>query len=160
MKPFFKIYYSPAFQSAQLDRRRIALPPSLRALSGRTILFMTDLHSSPMFPPRALERLIAQANALRPNLVLLGGDLAETARDQAEALPLLGQINAPLGVYTVMGNNDSQHPQIGGRALTDCLRDAGITTLIDSEAVIPVDGCRIRIAGLNEYDRMTRAETP
>ena len=160
MKPFFKIYYSPAFQSAQLDRRKISLPPSLRALSGRTILFMTDLHSSPMFPPRALERLIAQANALRPDLILLGGDLAETARDQAEALPLLMQLNAPLGVYTVMGNNDSHHPQIGGRALTDCLRDAGIITLIDSEAAVPANGCRIRIAGLDVYDRKTRAASP
>lgn len=160
MKPFFRVYYSPAFQSAQLDERRIALPSSLRALKSRTILFMTDLHASAMFPPRALETLIDQANALRPDLLLLGGDLAETARDQAEALPLLLRLKVPLGVYTVMGNNDSQHPQIGGRALTDCLRDAGIITLIDSEAVIPVDGCRIRIAGLNEYDRMTRAETP
>lgn len=160
MKPFFRVYYSPAFQSAQLDRRRIALPPSLRALKSRTILFMTDLHASPMFPPRALERLIDQANALRPDLALLGGDLAETAQDQAEALPILARLSAPLGVYTVMGNNDYQHAQINGRALTDCLRDAGIKTLIDSEAVIPVDGCRIRIAGLNVYDKKTRAESP
>ena len=78
MKPtLFKLYYSPAFQAAQLDRRRIALPPALHALSGRSILFMTDLHSSRMFPPRALEQLIDQANALRPDLVLLGGDLAD-----------------------------------------------------------------------------------
>lgn len=160
MKPFFKIYYSPAFQSAQLDRRRSALPPSLRALSGRTILFMTDLHSSPMFPPCALERLIAQANALHPDLILLGGDLAETECDQAEALPLLAQLDAPLGVYTVMGNNDYHHTQINGRALTDCLLDAGIITLIDSEAAIPAAGCRIRIAGLNVYDRKTRAASP
>ena len=111
MKPFFRVYYSPAFQSAQLDERRIALPPSLRALKSRTILFMTDLHASVLFPPRALEALINQANALRPDLVLLGGDLAETARDQAEALPLLGRLNAPLGVYTVMGNNDYHHAQ-------------------------------------------------
>lgn len=160
MRPLFRIYYSPAFQSAQLDRRRIVLPPSLRALKGRTILFMTDLHSSPMFPPRALERLIDQANALRPDLALLGGDLAETAQDQAEALPILARLSAPLGAYAVMGNNDYHHTRVEGRALTDCLRDAGITALIDSEAVIPLNGCRIRIAGLNVYDRKTRAESP
>ena len=43
MKQPFGFYYSPAFQSAQLDERRISLLPSLRALSGRIILFMTDL---------------------------------------------------------------------------------------------------------------------
>ena len=161
MKPtLFKLYYSPAFQAAQLDRRRIALPPALHALSGRSILFMTDLHSSRMFPPRALEQLIDQANALRPDLVLLGGDLAETARDQAEALPLLARLAAPLGVYTVMGNNDYHHPQLNGRPLADCLRDAGIGTLIDSEAAIAADGCRIRLAGLDTYDHKTHASQP
>ena len=160
MKQPFGFYYSPVFQSAQLDERRISLLPSLRALSGRTILFMTDLHASAFFPPRALERLIAQANALQPDLMLLGGDLAESARDQAESLPLLARLDAPLGVYTVMGNNDYHHTRLGGRALTDCLRDAGIATLIDSEAVIPVSGCRIRIAGLDVYDRKTRAASP
>ena len=113
-----------------------------------------------MFPPRALERLIAQANALQPDLVLLGGDLAETARDQIEALPLLRCLAAPLGVYTVMGNNDYHHTQLGDRALNDCLREAGIITLVDSEVIIPVNGCRIRIVGLDEYDSKTRSLSP
>ena len=70
--------------------------------------------------------LIDQANALRPDLARLGGDLAETAQDQAEALPILARLSAPLGAYAVMGNNDYHHTRIEGRALTDCLRDAGI----------------------------------
>ena len=160
MRSFFGIYYSPAFQSAQIDRRWIVLPPPLRALNGRTILFMTDLHSSNFFPPCALEKLVKQANDLQPDLVLLGGDLAETASDQIEALPLLARLKAPLGVYTVMGNNDYHHTQVGERALSDCLMDAGIAVLINSETAIAVDGCNIRIAGLDVYDHVSRRTMP
>ena len=52
----FRIDYGPAFRAAQLERRTLSVPAALRAFDGRSILFMTDLHVSRMFPEAALRR--------------------------------------------------------------------------------------------------------
>lgn len=147
-----KIYTGSAFSQAQLERRQILLPPSLRWLRGRSLLFMTDLHVSASFPLSALARLVDQANALKPDLILLGGDLAETAEDQLAALPYLASLKAPLGRYTVLGNNDYHHMTINGRPIHECLRDAGVETLVDQQAILPLPGGRIMLAGLDVYN--------
>lgn len=149
-----RLDFSPAFQQAQLDRRQISLPPSLCALKGRSILFMTDLHVSAMFPLKALKRLIDQANTLAPDLILLGGDLAESAEWQEAALPYFDALKAPLGKYAVLGNNDYEHMTIHSRLSTECMQDAGVQTLVENQAEIDAGGCRLLIAGLDVYNSL------
>lgn len=82
--------------------------PRLRAA------ILADLHAGP--PTMTVERvrkIVAQTNALRPDIVLLLGDYGSTARRvtwkpyaPAEVAPALGELRAPLGVHAVAGNHD------------------------------------------------------
>jgi uncharacterized protein len=74
---------------------------------GLKILLVTDVHLGPFLRPAALERVFERLLSARPDLVLLGGDLA-TAR--IEEFPpgaaAFRTLRAPLGVFAVLGNHD------------------------------------------------------
>lgn len=77
------------------------------------ILLLSDIHvAGPDMPPARLARLVASFNRLRPDLVLIAGDLVSEKRTAthiytaAEVVAPLGQIRAPLGVVVTPGNHD------------------------------------------------------
>ncbi|MBR3504726.1 MAG: metallophosphoesterase [Clostridia bacterium] len=154
--PFFRLYYGPAFRAAQIERRTLHVPAALGAFDGKTLLFMSDLHMSDMFPEAAMERLLAQAGALRPDVLLIGGDLAETEAYQARAVEMLGKLRPELGTFAVVGNNDGKRLKRRGAVLPAALRRAGITPLIDAEASVETPGGRLIVAGLNALIERTR----
>ncbi|QMW21965.1 metallophosphoesterase [Sandaracinobacteroides saxicola] len=78
-----------------------------------TVALLSDTHSGHPDMPRArLERIVAQANALRPDLILLAGDYhggktLDWPRTKLEtALNPFAALRAPLGVFAVLGNHD------------------------------------------------------
>jgi uncharacterized protein len=57
-----------------LERRTIRLPRVPPALDGFRIALMSDHHLFPLTPRELVEQAVEQANALHPDLILLGGD--------------------------------------------------------------------------------------
>jgi predicted MPP superfamily phosphohydrolase len=78
-----------------------------RALDGLSIVQLTDIHVGPTIGREFIEDLVAQANALKPDLVAITGDLVdgsvESLRDQVAPL---AQLKARHGVYFVTGNHE------------------------------------------------------
>ncbi|WP_086608213.1 metallophosphoesterase [Erythrobacter donghaensis] len=105
-----------------------ALP---RATPPVRIALLADIHvAGPDMPPERLARIVAQVNALKPDLIVIAGDLISEKRTAthiytaAEVVAPLGKLSAPLGVVVVPGNHDhwsgweaisaelARHPQI------------------------------------------------
>jgi predicted MPP superfamily phosphohydrolase len=87
------------------------LPPGTRL----KVLLLSDTHyGRPDMPAARLRAIVAQANALKPDLILLAGDY-----NGGKLVPLPGKphlepavepfarLKAPLGVFAVMGNHDT-----------------------------------------------------
>ena len=77
------------------------------------LLLLSDIHvAGPDMPPERLTRIVAQLNRLRPDLVLIAGDLVSEKRSAthiytaAEVVAPLGKLRAPLGVVVAPGNHD------------------------------------------------------
>jgi predicted MPP superfamily phosphohydrolase len=77
------------------------------------IVLLSDIHvSGPDMPPGRLERIVGQVNALRPDLVLIAGDLVSDKRTAtrfyptAEAIAPLGGLRPRLATVAVPGNHD------------------------------------------------------
>lgn len=86
------------------------LPPGSPRL---TIALLSDIHvAGPDMPPERLERIVGQVNALKPDLVLIAGDLvsekgtATHVYTPEEIVAPLARLKAPLGVFAVPGNHD------------------------------------------------------
>jgi uncharacterized protein len=87
-----------------------ALPTGTKPV---TIALLADIHvAGPDMPPERLAEIVAQVNALKPDLVAIAGDLVSEKRtatkvySAAEVVAPLGQLAAPLGVVVVPGNHD------------------------------------------------------
>lgn len=77
------------------------------------ILLLSDTHvAGPDMPPERLARIVGELNALKPDLVLIAGDLVSEKRTAtriytaAEVVAPLGKLRAPLGVVVSPGNHD------------------------------------------------------
>jgi len=94
---------------ARIERTQLRIPlQSLpEALRGFRIVQISDLHIGNAFEGAKLERLIEDVNSLDRHLIALTGDIFDF--DPASVEPgakVLGGLNAPFGVYAVLGNHD------------------------------------------------------
>jgi predicted MPP superfamily phosphohydrolase len=78
-----------------------------------TIALLSDIHAgSPYFGLQTIERVVGAVNEARPDLVLLAGDYVVSGIPGGRFVPpeelaeVLRGLEAPLGVYAVLGNHD------------------------------------------------------
>lgn len=126
-----------------------------RTLPGCTIAVLSDLHFGASEEPAA-DKALLLLREIRPDLILLAGDyVAWGSRGDAyeRALDFLAKLEAPLGVYGVLGDADRTYSrrscefchQAGSGAPTKRHR---VAFLKNESRVIAVPGGALRIVGL------------
>jgi hypothetical protein len=86
----------------------VRLPGLPERLDGTVLVAMSDLHLGTFRGERWLAARVEQVLALRPDLVVLLGDLFEGhGPPRQDLIPALGNLSAPLGVWAVAGNHES-----------------------------------------------------
>ncbi|HEY7791780.1 MAG TPA: metallophosphoesterase [Vicinamibacterales bacterium] len=141
--------YSAARHDLDITRATLAvrdLPPALR---GLRIALITDFHRSETVSHEQIAGAAAQANALRPDLIVLGGDYV-TLRDPRYITPAadaLADLRAPAGVFAVLGNHDDD------RDMPAALEKQGFTVLKDARTRITVRGEPLELAGVRFWTR-------
>jgi hypothetical protein len=77
------------------------------SLSGYRVVQLSDLHVGALLGGDFVAELVERSNALRPDLVVLTGDLVDGAvRNLAAELEPLRRLRARDGVYVVLGNHE------------------------------------------------------
>ncbi len=124
----------------------IELPRLPAAFDGLSIAFLTDFHAGDTASIDFIEHAIARTNALKPDLILLGGDyITKGTRYLPSTREILRELRAPLGVYGVLGNHDYWDDPDRVRSM---LAKAGIADVTNSGRWIMREGSRLRIAGV------------
>ncbi|MFM8322645.1 MAG: metallophosphoesterase, partial [Chloroflexota bacterium] len=88
---------------------RVAVPRLPPAFEGLKILQLSDLHYGPYMPLELFEWLVRRANALEKDIIVLTGDYVHrstTPHPEDEIWGVLSKLQAPGGVYAVLGNHD------------------------------------------------------
>lgn len=97
----------PFNEALLLTRQRMTIeleiPPEL---DGLKICQLSDLHFTGEVDLRYFERVVKEANQFEPDLVVITGDLIDNAKCIDWIPKTFGNLNAPLGVYYVLGNHD------------------------------------------------------
>jgi predicted MPP superfamily phosphohydrolase len=99
------------------------------------VLYVSDLHLGRRWTARVSARLAEAAASSRPDLILLGGDLVDTARATVEVVEMVATLAAIAPVYAVPGNHDEW---VGSARVRDAVRAGGGRWLPDDPAVVPV----------------------
>lgn len=123
-------------REARVELPKVAVSPDLaQAPRPFTILFFTDLHIDPLFDRAKLERMIHDADSLRPDYIVFGGDFADV-HDSALTLDgydtLVAQLGsaARIGALAVNGNHEG-YQERSGSDLKGFLHRAGWKFLDD-----------------------------
>lgn len=80
------------------------------SFDGVRIAFFSDLHIGTLVrPEKEIDRLTDTLLALRPDVILFGGDIVNIRYTELDSAiqARLSRLNAPLGIYSVIGNHDT-----------------------------------------------------
>lgn len=130
----------------RVRRFDVALENLPEGWRGRAALLFSDVHLGHINGLGFCRRIVAMGNRLKPDVVLIPGDLFDGAEAQSDRMTApLGDLHAPLGVYFSTGNHDEF-----GRVehYKEVLERIGVRVL-NNEKVI-VDG--LQIAGVCFHD--------
>ena len=141
----------------RLEIELTRLPPGL---DGLTIAQLSDFHYDEYLGKIPIRRAVEIVNQLQPHLVVLTGDYvtisvlsdylhnAKRAADVIEpCAQLLSPLRAPLGVYTVLGNHDTDSDPV---RIVETLQPHGITALRNRSIPLQANGSRIWLAGVED----------
>ncbi|MDD4461002.1 MAG: metallophosphoesterase [Eubacteriales bacterium] len=135
-------------RSPRVRTFRIKLDKPFNAGQPLRIAFLSDLHVGSLVSVTNLKRMTERVNALRPDLILLGGDLIDNSlhlMEKSDFTYQMSQLKGPYGRYAVLGNHELVNTSAEEMAVF--LDRAGIGLLQDD--VIEVAG--LVLAGRNEH---------
>lgn len=143
-------YRAPVVRDYEI--RLSKLPPQY---DGLVLAVVSDLHVGTFLDEKWLEERVDQVNALRPDVVVLLGDLFEgdsPGERKKSMMHLFHDLSAPLGVWGVTGNHESH----GGLDSTlQFLEEAGVHMLRNQWSELEPG---IVLAGID--DRHEHNQTP
>lgn len=119
------------------------------ALSGLRIGLLTDVHRSQWVSHEDVVRAVRVLLDARPDLVVLGGDYV-TWSDSRYVGPVaegLAALNAPHGVFAVLGNHDDE------RDVSAALGSRGFAVLRDARTRLTIRGESLELAGVRFWTR-------
>ncbi|MGE6332469.1 metallophosphoesterase [Stenotrophomonas sp. NPDC077659] len=137
------------------------------AFDGYRMLQLTDIHASRLLTGDWVRQVVAESNALKPDLIVITGDLIDgTVAARRDDYRPLGDLQAPDGVIAITGNHEyyaqyrewmqafralrmqvleNSHTQVqrGGAALTV----AGVTDPVAARYGLPLPDLKAALAG-------------
>ncbi|MGH7680131.1 MAG: metallophosphoesterase [Gemmatimonadaceae bacterium] len=114
------------------------------------LAFVSDFHAGPTVHPKLLDAAFAAVAAASPDLVLLGGDFVSFHGRYVERLVgPLSRLEPRLGKFAVLGNHDLLGDD---EYISQRLRDAGVTVLVNANARLAAPHDDVWICGLDDWD--------
>lgn len=126
-----------ARRSPVVTKYEVVLDGLPREADGSVLVVASDMHMGTLLGHGWARERAAQFESLRPDLLLLVGDIFEgDETTYPDWVPVLQQFHATHGVYTVTGNHEFY---AGGTKIIDLFRRAGFHVLRD-ESIEPIPG--------------------
>lgn len=146
------LVYAHEVEPRWLETRRLTLrlPRLDRPFDGFRIAQFSDLHMEMWRDWDLLARVIDEANAFEPDVVVITGDFVhEDVADVDDALAeALGRLRPREATLAIMGNHDHW---CDVRAVRRMVARAGLRELRNSVCTIHRDGAALHFAGLDSF---------
>ncbi|MDR2826152.1 MAG: metallophosphoesterase [Deltaproteobacteria bacterium] len=132
----------------EVHKTEITLHKLPKDLDGLNIVQVSDLHASALFLGDRISAVVERVNALNADLVLFTGDMVDgLPASRLKSLSSLPDIKSRYGVYACAGNHEyySNYP-----AWMKAFPQLGLTMLLNSHAVLNINGHQLVLAGLTD----------
>lgn len=169
---FLLLFYAMVISTFNLRVDRIDMRkenpdrPVPEGFRGYRILQFTDLHIGSFTSTRQVRSLVKQALQTRPDMIVFTGDMVNyTTSEMTPFLAELSHLQAPDGVYCVLGNHDyGNYASWPNRAakyanvqkMLDYYNHLGWTTLNNAAVKIVRGGDTLLLAGVENWGKSGR----
>lgn len=117
----------------------------------KTVVMLSDLHISRTVAPSKIKAIVDKTNALKPDLILLAGDIVDDNVDIIkDTTALLSNLKANEGVYFVSGNHEFY---VGYKDAMKALEDIDLVSVENKKIAISSD---FYIAGVSDIPTTLR----
>jgi uncharacterized protein len=129
---------------------KVSIPDLPSDLEGFTIAQVSDLHVGPVIGRAYVERLRARCEALKPDLIVITGDLIDGEVSQlAEELEPLLSINTERPLYFVTGNHELFS---GVDPWVDHLKERGVRVLENEHVTLTHGQAQLNLVGVEDWE--------
>ncbi len=137
------------------------LPNLPEGMEGFRLVHLADLHLGPLSRTKNLTEFVSNINDMRPDIICLGGDLADgsPAWRCADDIPrgnlaqLFGRLHSTYGTYACTGNHEYYSAY---KTWLSIWQEQGIRFLHNASITLPHKDAQLVLAGLNDPVSGTR----
>lgn len=146
-------YLGTGLIEGRLQPRIESLRIPLKNFKGRiSAVQISDLHIGGLIEENVVRGIVQQTNALNPDFIVLTGDIVDAEISRvSKAIDEISKLQAPLGIYFVLGNHEYFH---GIEPLMQALKSLNIVVLENACVQIQKGESRLNLAGV--YDLFGR----
>ena len=129
-----------------------------RQFDGYTILQLTDLHISRLFPASWARAVVERSNTLGVDMIVITGDLIDGTIDARRAdIAPLRDLQATDGVHVISGNHENI---FGYEAWMAHFTALGLSSLENKQVVLERDGGKLTFVGVSDRSVRRRHRVP
>jgi len=148
------IYTTYSLKIKRVDIESIYVPESFH---GKKVAFVADVHSGLFVKEKYIAKMSSMIMNEKPDIIAFGGDYIYSAmswmhyynyKNLYRLINGIKCLNAPLGMYAVMGNHDNLEAR---HEISNALRDVGFNMLDNDIHRIKLNGEYISIGGVGDY---------
>jgi predicted MPP superfamily phosphohydrolase len=134
----------------EITHRTFHIPNLPQEFHGKTISFISDIHSGPFMGVDELSRVVNSVNKLKSDMIVVPGDFVTSHVNEMEAFSeAMSELKAPMGIYACTGNHDYY---AGVDVVSRGLEDIGFHLLRNDNAKIEVGGKSLYLIGVDDDD--------
>ncbi len=166
--PFLSLTYGMARNSYRyrLLKTKVPVKDLHPDLHGLKIVQISDIHSGSFLLKEPVERSVQMVLDQKPDIVFFTGDLINSLATEMEPfLEMFSRLQAPLGVYSILGNHDYgdyhhwDNPEDKRRNFEDMKNmhaRLGWKLLLNEHVTIPVGDVAFNVIGVENYSASPR----
>jgi hypothetical protein len=140
----FRAFAPPRITEVPLKLARLP-----RALDGFTLVQLSDVHIGPVLQRRFLDELVDRANAVKPDLVAITGDLVDGRPSFiGPSVEALTRLKSRYGTYFVTGNHDYYS---GADEWAQVLQGWGVNVLRNRRVEVGDAGASFDLIGVDDW---------
>lgn len=145
----------------QIRKQRIHFSTLPLSFNGLRLVHISDIHSGSFTDKQSVEKGVKMIMDLEPDLIVFTGDLVNNlAEEMKDYVDVFGQLKAPMGVYSVLGNHDygdyvrwetPAEKRANLQALINTHAKMGWRLLMNEHVALEKDGEKIALLGIENW---------
>jgi len=150
----------------QVKRQKLQYANLPASFKGLKVVHISDIHSGSFTDKAAVLKGVKKIMNEKPDLILFTGDLVNnTADEMNDYIDVFNQLNAPMGVYSTLGNHDygdyvawdSKDEKIANlERLKNVHATLGWRLLMNEHVILEKEGQQIAVIGVENWSAHKR----